>query len=131
MTNVSRSSYFNQLLDDWNVGSVNNMGYIFTGATDFNQPLDDWNVASLNNMGYMFTGATDFNQPLNDWNVAGVTDMGFMFYDATKFNQCLSSWADKTPPVGSRLNMFIDCDCPNKDPVLTIGQWCQGEDEQC
>jgi len=61
-----------------------------------------------------------------------VYDIVQMFYQATKFNQCLSRWADKIPPdAGSVFKLFKDSGCPNQDPVLTVGPWCQGEDEQC
>merc|ERR1711865_370605 len=83
-------------------------------------------------MGYsMFDNASDFNQPLDDWDVASVTDMLYMFYEAPKFNQCLLTWADKTSPNVSIYDIFINSDCPNKDPDPSVGPWCQGEDEQC
>jgi len=125
------ASDFNQPLNDWDVASVNTMAFMFFKASKFNQPLDDWNVASVNNMLGMFLDASNFNQPLDDWNVASVNDMVAMFLRATNFNQCLSTWADKTPPNVSIYDIFDDSGCPKKDPVATVGPWCQGADEQC
>ena len=78
---------FNQLLEDWDVSSVNNMKMMFSGAHDYNQPLNGWKdrVANVRNMNRMFMSAESFNQPLNNRNVSSVTNMIEMFRNAALF----------------------------------------------
>ncbi|MFV0554244.1 MAG: BspA family leucine-rich repeat surface protein [Mangrovibacterium sp.] len=76
-----------------NLSCVEDMRYMFCGATVFNQDLSDWDVSSVKNMSYMFRETTDFDSPLNWGDKTGnVTNMFCMFYYATAFNQDLSSW---------------------------------------
>ena len=44
------------------------MGSMFYGATAFNQNLNSWNVSSVTDMYFMFSGAAAFNaeQQTND-----------------------------------------------------------------
>ena len=107
------------------------MAFMFEDATKFNQPLNYWNVASVTNMNGMFARASNFNQPLDDWDVASVNDMAFVFQDTTDFNQCLSSWASKVPSDVNVNEIFEDSGCPDKNPVVNVAPWCQGEAEQC
>lgn len=73
--------------------TINNMAYMFQGATNFNDPdISKWNVTRGGSMAYMFNGATNFNQPLNTWNTSAVTNMDHMFYGVSNFNQPLNSW---------------------------------------
>ena len=63
----------------WNVESVTNMSWLFSGAKIFNQNLSGWVVSSVNNMAGMFNMAEGFNGDLSLWDVSGVTDMSIMF----------------------------------------------------
>ena len=83
---------FNQPLEDWDVGSVDDMHSMFYYATAFNQPLNNWDVSSVTDMERMFRNATSFNRSLNSWNVSNVTNMSNMFDVASSFNQDISSW---------------------------------------
>ena len=40
---------------------------MFDGAFNFNQPLNDWDVGGVNDMDSMFYEATKFNQCLSTW----------------------------------------------------------------
>ena len=47
----------------------------------FNQDLNGWDVSNVENMDYMFSGATSFNQDLSKWDVSNVSSMKGMFSD--------------------------------------------------
>ncbi len=70
---------------------------------EFNGNISEWDVSSVQDMGFMFAGAAKFNKNLNDWNVSSVTNMYAMFFGATSFNQDISSWAHK----GGRVTAFM------------------------
>jgi surface protein len=53
MYQMFKDSPFNQDIGDWNTGSVEQMGLMFSGATNFNQDLSSWNVSSVLNMNEM------------------------------------------------------------------------------
>ena len=72
---VSRSAFFNEPLDKWDVSNLTSMSSMFFGAASFNQPLDKWDVSKVKNMNSMFKGAASFNQPLDTWRTSKVTDM--------------------------------------------------------
>ncbi len=81
------NSSFNQDVSGWNIDQVENMAYMFQGATSFNngnQPLN-WDVKNVKIMPYMFHRAESFNQNISNWDVAGVTNMRGMFSSATVF----------------------------------------------
>ena len=40
---------------------------MFDGAFNFNQPLNDWDVGGVNDMDSMFYESTKFNQCLSTW----------------------------------------------------------------
>ena len=83
---------FNQDIGDWDTRSVTNMKKMFEGAYAFNQNIGDWDVSSVTNMNGMFNWAYAFNQDIGDWDVGNVNLMGSMFKSATNFNQNLSRW---------------------------------------
>ena len=99
-------------LEKWNVGSVENMGSMFsdcyfehtnkkgdvvkiTGLTDISA-LSGWNVGSVTNMFNMFSGCTRLGnlKGLEGWNVSNVTNMSSMFSDCKKLTGAvdLSKW---------------------------------------
>eukprot|EP00956_Cyclotella_meneghiniana_P008554 scaffold11584_cov34-Cyclotella_meneghiniana.AAC.1 len=92
MSGLFRYTAFNEPINGWDVSRIENMNYMFRGATQFNQDLSGWKTDRVRNMGYMFYGATSFNQNLNSWNTGTVTDMQYMFYRATAFNMNIGSW---------------------------------------
>jgi surface protein len=65
---------------------------MFSDAEDFNQPIGDWNVSSVTDMNFMFSGSS-FNQDISSWDVSSVTNMIYMFQNANAFNQDISSWS--------------------------------------
>jgi len=102
---------------DWDVSTITNFSYLFSGAHDFNgdisgwvtssatrmdrlfefnrvfdQDISDWDVSSVTYMVRMFTGAREFNQNLNSWDVSQVTNFTGMFQATHKFNQDLNDW---------------------------------------
>jgi surface protein len=70
-------------------------------SSEFNGDLSSWDVSSVTNMSWMFSGAYNFNSSISTWDVSSVTDMRWMFYEAYNFNSDISSW-----DVSSVTNMF-------------------------
>jgi hypothetical protein len=96
------------------------MSKIFEYAILFNQPIAKWNVSKVENMSWMFHGATEFNQPIgggvtttvkqvsseNDlsfsdetvyninkgWTVSNVRNLSGMFTFCNSFKQYLGDW---------------------------------------
>jgi len=86
------ASSFNQDISNWDVSNVYNMSYMFNEATSFNQPLNEWDVSNVTDMSGMFDGASSFNQDISNWDVSNVYNMSYMFSEATSFNQPLNEW---------------------------------------
>ena len=75
------ASAFNQDIGGWGISQVTNMSGMFADASAFNQDIGGWvtsQVTDVNNMNYMFYGATVFNngqaanldtQPMN-WTIS-------------------------------------------------------------
>lgn len=104
---------FNADINDWNVDSIENMNYLFAGASMFNQPLDNWIVSKVDSMYAMFLSARSFNQSVDNWNVSNVKDMSFLFAETQKFNQPLNSWI--TSNVQSLLATFYSAKAFDQD----------------
>ncbi|WP_434337701.1 BspA family leucine-rich repeat surface protein [Mycoplasma capricolum] len=51
---------------------------------EFIEGIQYWDTSKVENMRYMFKGATSFDQPIGNWNTSNVTDMSWMFYEAKK-----------------------------------------------
>ena len=83
---------FNQDIGEWDTSSVESMNGMFNMATSFNQNIGGWHTSSLEFMTNMLQGATSFNYPLNEWDVSRIEDMSNMFSEATSFNQPLTDW---------------------------------------
>lgn len=88
----SGASSFNGNISSWDVSNVQNFSFMFFGAAAFDQPLDGWVVTSANNMQSMFQNASAFNQNLNSWSPANVITMQSMFQNATSFNGQVDGW---------------------------------------
>ena len=88
---------FNQPLNSWDVGLVQNMSSMFFGSQDFNQPLNSWDTSNVEEMSSMFQNAIHFEQNIGSWNIQNVTDMSYMFSNVTlsttNYNALLIGWA--------------------------------------
>ncbi|UOY07396.1 BspA family leucine-rich repeat surface protein [Muricauda sp. SCSIO 64092] len=108
--------------DTPNLGSVTNMGQMFsscttlTGTTGFS----NWNTAQVTTMVGMFAGASAFNGNIGSWNTSGVTDVSWMFWNATTFDKDIGSW--NTSNVTNMGNMFNGATAFDAD----IGSWETG-----
>lgn len=126
---------FNQDLGDWGskMGQVNNLSYIFNGATAFEGTGEDggvstWDVSNATNMARMFMNADNFNGDIGSWDVSTATNMERLFLNATSFNQDLSSWCVENivdEPISFALNSGLATenypDWGNCEPIaLTI-----------
>lgn len=89
MVNLFSETPFNQPIGSWDVGKVTKMDGLFSFSL-FNQSLSNWNVSNVTSMNSMFSG-TSFNQPIGNWNVGSVKYMAGMFLDS-KFNQNIGNW---------------------------------------
>jgi surface protein len=99
----SGATSFNREIRPWDVSSVTDMSYMFSGAIAFNHSLGTtglttlfpkygWNVSQVTDMSGMFQSATAFAADIGSWDVSSVTNMGRMFYGATSFNSPLGVW---------------------------------------
>ncbi|MEK6155566.1 BspA family leucine-rich repeat surface protein [Flavobacteriaceae bacterium 3-367] len=79
-------------MEQWDVGSVTDMGAMFLYANNFNQDIRGWDVGKVTNMVSMFDNATSFDQDIGNWNTSAVTRMRDMFFNATSFNQDIGRW---------------------------------------
>lgn len=75
-----------------NLTSVNDLSFMFKGATSLNSDLNSWDVSGIDYMRGMFSGASSFNGNITSWNMANVQDIALMFNGATSFNANIGSW---------------------------------------
>lgn len=109
------------------MGSVTNMGSMFSTATVFNQNIAGWNVGSVTNMASMFISARAFNQNISGWNVGLVTNMSYMFYAASAFNQNLCAWKNVILSLTSanKVDIFAVSGCTyTATPTSLSGTFC-------
>ena len=72
---------------------------MFRNTNDFDRDIGSWNVSSVENMSYMFSGALwpsggkqVSSDSLNNWDVSNVTDFSGMFYNAAYVGLELYLW---------------------------------------
>ncbi|PPE05823.1 BspA family leucine-rich repeat surface protein [Williamsoniiplasma lucivorax] len=82
---------FNDNINSWNTGNVENMEKMFNIAYEFNQNLNNWNTKNVKKMVGMFADARKFNGPIGNWNTENVENMAEMFQNAEVFNQDIST----------------------------------------
>jgi hypothetical protein len=91
---------------DWDTGTIQAFGSMFTDAISFNKDIGGWDLTAANiAITSMFQRAASFNQDLSNWTTNNVISMQNMFNEATSFNQNLSSWniENVTSPFGDFL----------------------------
>ena len=94
-------------IEDWNTGSVTNMGSLFYNkpSSDWNIDISGWDTSSVTNMFQMFQGVKTSNNisigDISSWDTSSVTTMEAMFKDAD-LNPDLSAWN-----VGSVRNLHV------------------------
>jgi surface protein len=111
---------FNQDLGDWGskMGQVNNLSYMFFGATSFVGTGDDggvstWDVSNATNMARIFMNADNFNGDITSWDVGEATSMERLFLNASSFNSDLSTW--EVDAVTNMTSMFGSATLFNSD----------------
>lgn len=82
----------------------------------------------MEEMQFMFRGASSFNSDISSWNVSSVTDINRMLSGATtSFNQNLCAWGSRLKGT-SVSSVFYKTDCPStSDPDLDLtppGPFC-------
>ena len=100
-------STFNADISGWDVSNVQNMSYMFCGASDFNQSLSNWDVNRVMTMASMFEKAKKFNSRLFVPNPVRLRYAGRMFYEAEAFEFEFYNWYDPAWQNVKR-NMGID-----------------------
>jgi len=91
--NVSSPSATIAGLESWDLSGVDDMSWLFFGASNFNDPaVSSWDVSGVTGTNGIFHRAEAFNQPLDQWDVSGWSDIDWLFEGATSFNQDLSGW---------------------------------------
>jgi surface protein len=132
MSNMFRSSNFNQNIGAWNVEKVTNMSSMFRDNGGFNNSgssdINNWRPISCSNFSSMFQSATAFNQPIGNWplSASGIS-MANMFNGATAFNQNIGSW-DVSRVTGNTTTtgfyrMFYNATAFNNSGSNTINNW--------
>lgn len=91
-------------LGSWNVSSVTNMSNMFVNAQFRGIGVELWNVSSVTDMSYMFYG-TAISAPIGVWDVSNVTNMSHMFENVVSFNQLIGGW--HVSSVTDMNNMFM------------------------
>ena len=116
------ASSFNQDITGWDVSSVTTMESMFQGAENIDQNLGSWTVSSLENAENMFYSADNFNADISTWDVTSVTNMKGMFAWTKSFNQPIGNWERSGSTVGNVTTMermFMNAESFNQD----IGSW--------
>ena len=111
------TSFTGNYISNWDVSSITNMDYMFSGAFSFNGNISLWNVSNVTKMFAMFNNAQNFNQDIGNWDVSNVITMRNMFAHAYLFNQDISGW--NVSEVKSMKHMFTWAVNFNQD----IGDW--------
>ena len=84
---------------------------MFNQASSFYGNISSWNTSAVNDMSWMFYGASSFNQEgVSKWDISAVSDMRYMLNGAKSFNQDLCVWKDKFPYSNTR-DIFNDSGC--------------------
>ncbi len=117
MFNNCESLTGNSAMNEWDVGTIQDMSKMFSGATVFNQNIGNWNTENVTNTFSMFSYATSFNQPIGNWNTSNLENMSNMFFRAVSFNQPIGNW--DTSNVTVIRSMFNEAIAFNQD----IGTW--------
>ncbi|MCB0494783.1 MAG: BspA family leucine-rich repeat surface protein [Cyclobacteriaceae bacterium] len=97
------------------LSGVNNLSYMFQGASSLTADLNNWDVSTITQMNQTFAGAINFNGDITSWDVSNVVDMVGMFFQ-TPFNQPIGNW--NVGNVTTMLSMFKEASF-NKD----ISNW--------
>jgi surface protein len=74
----------------------------------YGQNMNDWCVGRVTAMDYMFYGLDEFNEPLHDWDVSSVTTMQGMVRISTNHECCL--WllhSPKTHAIGTFIVFLV------------------------
>jgi surface protein len=135
---------FNKTLTSWDTSKVQDMSYMFYGATLYNNEADiafNWDTSKVTNMSYMFGATNNFNCDIHNWNTSLVTNMSYMFYQANAFNNFIGAWT--TSSVTNMNYMFYGADVFDQNisswdvslvganhsnfDTNTIGTWIAGE----
>lgn len=78
--------------ENWDVGNIKSMNYMFAGNKTFNAPIGNWDVSGVTSFAGMFAGCESFNQDLSGWDVSNGTDFVSMFSGCTSFNHPVTTW---------------------------------------
>ncbi len=116
-------SSLNNDLNTWDTSTIEDMSFVFFGATNFNGDISLWNTSNALTMEGMFLGASNFNQDIsyksgtNSWDVSSVNTMDDMFNTASAFNRNIGNW--NVGNVESMSGMFSEASTFNQN----IGNW--------
>merc|ERR1711862_401224 len=76
---------FNADIGGWDISTITNIDYMFSGATNFNQDISAWDVSGVSQM-------IGLVQDISNWDVSHSPTMNYFFQRAVAFNQNLSKW---------------------------------------
>jgi surface protein len=111
LSNMFRSSAFNQPLNNWNTTEVIRINNMFQLNTVFNQDISGWNTAKVTNMGSCFATATSFNQNLSTWSISSLTAAVDFSQNsgmsATNIDNLLIGWWAQAPSIQNNVNLRV------------------------
>ncbi len=65
--------------ESWDVSSVIDMSFMFSGVVYLSANFDSWDVSQVTNMSGLFNNLYRFELALSEWDVSNVIDMSYMF----------------------------------------------------
>merc|ERR1712029_1069169 len=108
------ASTFNGDLYKWDTSGVTTMQGMFYEALKFDRDLSSWSTSSVEDMSWMFHKASVFNGDLSSWDTSQVTAMEQMFEEAALFNQSLCAWGHNFP-YDVADDIFLNSGCVFQD----------------
>ncbi len=115
----------------WNTKSVTDMRSMFHNANTFNVDISHWDVKNVKSMYAMFSYARLFNRDITAWNIANVTDMRSMFQGATALTHNLEGWRSKLNAIVKKKRLFVNSGIHTPAIVNNLPNWCLGASDNC
>ena len=94
-------------MNDWCVGRVTDMHFLFVEKEDFNEDISGWDTSKVTDFYEMFSYAKSFDCDLSGWDSSQVKKMYGMFNGCVKFNGDISTWDTSSLEDMQVSNVFL------------------------